>query len=74
MILGIEKVLCKTNLNADDQIVFKQWKFGFFIFYGTIVLLMGGFGTLVDRPGTSSSAAAPIHQTMASVDMIKRSH
>lgn len=71
MILGIDKLQRKTDLNTDDQIVYKQWKCGFFIFYGAIVLLMGGFATIADRPDMSSMAAAPIHQTTASADIIK---
>jgi hypothetical protein len=74
MTLGIDKLPRKTHLNTNDQIVFKQWKRGFFIFYGAIVLLGGGFAAIADLPGRSSGAAAPIHQTMASVDIIKHSH
>ncbi len=70
---GIDKLPRKTHSNTDDQIVFKQWKLGFFLFYGAIGLLMGGFWAIADRPGTSSSAAAPIHQTVASTDIIKHS-
>jgi hypothetical protein len=71
---GIDKLPRKTDLNTDEQIIYKQWKRRFFVFYSAIVLLMGGFAAIADRPGTSGSEAAPIHQTTASADILKHSH
>ena len=50
----------------EDQVAFRRWRLGFFIFYGAIALLLGGLATVVDRPGALVSAAAPANQTIAS--------
>jgi hypothetical protein len=57
---------------SEDQIVFKQWRLGFFIFYGAIASLLGGLAMVADRPGTFVSAAAPTNPTIASTDTMRR--
>lgn len=44
--------------NADDQIVFRKWRRGFFIFYGAVALLLGGVAVVADWPATINIAAA----------------
>jgi hypothetical protein len=58
----------------EDQLVFRQWKLGFFIFYGAIVLLLGGLAIIADRPGMFTSAAAPTSPAIASADTVRRPH
>src|ERR1700688_3429574 len=58
----------------EDQLVFRQWRVGFFIFYGATVLLLGGLAVVADRPGTFTSAAAPTNPAIASADTIRRPH
>ena len=44
---------------SEHQIIVKQWRLGFLIFYGAIASLLGGFALVADRPGTFISAATP---------------
>jgi hypothetical protein len=53
---------------SEDQIVFKQWMFGFFMFYGVIASLLGGLALVADSPGTFISAAVATNPTIASTD------
>jgi hypothetical protein len=53
--------------SPDDEIVFRRWRLGVFLFYGAIALLLvAGFGMFADRPGqrtlgaTAASNPAPI--------------
>jgi hypothetical protein len=57
---------------SEDQIVSKQWRLGFFIFYGAMASLLGGLAMVSDRPGTFISAAAPTNPTIASTDTMQR--
>jgi hypothetical protein len=59
---------------AEDQVIFRRWRMGFFIFYAATILLLGALGVVADRPDTSASAAASANSTMASADAIKRRH
>jgi hypothetical protein len=59
---------------GEDQIVFRRWRRGFFIFYGATVLLLGALAVIADRPGTSDSAATPSTAAIASADIFRRSH
>ena len=59
---------------SEHHIIFRQWKLGFLIFYGTIALLLGGFALVADRPGAFISAAAPINPTMASRNTMRRAN
>jgi hypothetical protein len=52
---------------SEDQIVFRQWRRGFLIFYGAIVLLVCGFAAAIaDRPTLVTNPA------IASADTITR--
>jgi hypothetical protein len=57
---------------SEHQIIFKQWRLGFLIFYGAIASLLGGFVLVADRPETFVSAAAPTNPTMASTNTMRR--
>jgi hypothetical protein len=59
---------------SEHQIIFKQWRLGFLIFYGAIVSLLGGFALVADRPGTLISAAAPTHPAMASTNTMRHAN
>jgi len=59
---------------SEHQIIFKQWRLGFLIFYGAIASLLGGFALVADRPGTFISAAAPTSPTMASTNTMRRAN
>jgi hypothetical protein len=57
----------------EDEIVFRRWRLGFFVFYGaTALLLVGGLAAIADRPGTITTAAAPAHPAIASTAAIRR--
>jgi hypothetical protein len=57
-----------------DQIVFRKWRRGFFMFYGAIALLLGAFAVVADRPGISDSAARQGTAAIASADTVTHSH
>jgi len=54
--------------NPEDQNVFRQWRFGFFVFYAALGLLLGGLAVIADRPGTSTTSAARLSTATASID------
>jgi hypothetical protein len=58
---------------GEEQIVFRRWRLGLFVFYGAAALLIGGLA-LVDRPRTLISAEAPANPAMASASDIRRPH
>jgi hypothetical protein len=60
--------------DSEHQIIFRQWRLGFLIFYGAIASLLGGFALLADPPGTFISAAAPTNPTMASTNTMRRAN
>jgi hypothetical protein len=74
MILEAEKMSDKRSFHSasEHQVIFKQWRLGFLIFYGAIASLLGGFAMVADRPGTFISAAAPTNPTVASTDTMRR--
>jgi hypothetical protein len=57
---------------GEDQIVFRRWRLGLFVFYGA-ALLIGGLA-VADRPRTLISAEAPANPAMASASDIRRPH
>jgi hypothetical protein len=57
---------------SEHQIIFRQWRLGFLIFYGAVASLLGGFALVADRPGTF--AAAPTNPTMASTNTMRRAN
>jgi hypothetical protein len=59
---------------GEDQIVFRQWRRGFFVFYGAVALLLGALAAIADRPGTSDGAATKGTAAIASADTITHSH
>jgi hypothetical protein len=59
---------------GEDQIVFRQWRRGFFVFYGAIALLLGALAVIADRPGISDSAATQGTAAIASADTVTHSH
>jgi hypothetical protein len=59
---------------SEHQIIFRQWRLGFLIFYGAMVSLLGGFALVADHPGTFLSAAAPTNPTMASTNTMRRAN
>jgi hypothetical protein len=59
---------------GEDQVVFRRWRRGFFMFYGAIALLLGTLAVIADRPGTSDSAATQRTAAMASADPVRHSH
>jgi hypothetical protein len=59
---------------SEHQIIFRQWRLGFLIFYGAIASLLGGFALVADRPGTFIGAAAPTSPTMASTNTMQRAN
>ena len=62
------------NGDSEHQIIFKQWRLGFLMFYGAMALLLGGFALVADRPATFISAAAPANPTMASTNIMRRAN
>ncbi|MEI9924541.1 MAG: hypothetical protein WDN50_14315 [Bradyrhizobium sp.] len=56
---------------SEHQMIFKQWRLGFLIFYGALASLLGGFALLADRPGTFVSTAAPTNPTMVSTNTMR---
>ncbi len=54
--------------SPEDQTVFRQWKFGFFVFYGAVALLLGGLAVIADRQGTITTAAARLNPPTAATD------
>jgi len=75
MILEIEKKSDTSSFHSgasEHQIIFKQWRLGFLIFYGAIASLLGGFALVADRTGMFISAAAPTSPTMASTNTMRR--
>jgi hypothetical protein len=67
----------KTNVRPgipEDQVAFRRWRLGFFIFYGAIASLLGGLAMVADRPGTFISAAAPTNPTLASTSPMRLSN
>jgi hypothetical protein len=59
---------------SEHQIIFKQWRLGFLIFYGAIASLLGGFALVADRSGMIVSAATPTNPTMASTNATRRAN
>ena len=59
---------------SEHQIIFRQWRLGFLIFYGAIASLPGGFALVADRPGTFINVAAPTSPTMASTNTMRRAN
>jgi hypothetical protein len=59
---------------SEHQIIFRQWRLGFLIFYGAIASLLGGFALVADRPGTLISAAVPTNPTMASTNTTRHAN
>ena len=46
--------------SPEDRIIFRHWRFAFFVFYSTVALLAGGLIVVADHPrGTITSAIAP---------------
>ena len=77
MILEIEKKSDTSSFHSgasEHQIIFKQWRLGFLIFYGAIASLLGGFALVADRPGTFISAAAPTNPTIASTNTMRHAN
>ena len=77
MIRETEKMSDMSSFDSgasEHQIIFKQWRLGFLIFYGAIVSLLGGFALVADRPGTLLGAAAPTNPTMASTNTMRRAN
>ncbi len=56
---------------SEHQVIFKQWRLGFLIFYGALASLLGGFALVADRPGTFVSTAAPTNPTMVSTNTMR---
>ncbi len=54
--------------SPEDQTVFRQWRFGFFVFYGAVALLLGGLAVIADRSGTITTAAARLNPPTAATD------
>jgi hypothetical protein len=51
----------------EDEIVFRRWRLGFFVFYGAMALLLvGGLAAIADRPGTITTAATAAYPAIAS--------
>jgi hypothetical protein len=59
---------------GEDQIVFRRWRRGFFVFYGAVALLLGVLAAIADRPGTSDRVATQSTAAIASADTITHSH
>jgi hypothetical protein len=59
---------------SEHQIIFKQWRLGFLVFYGVIASLLGGFALVADHPGTFISVAAPTNPTMASTNTMRHAN
>jgi hypothetical protein len=77
MIPETEKVSDLSSFDngaSEHQIVFRQWRLGFLIFYGAIASLLGGFTLAADRPGTFISEAARTNPTMASTNTMRRAN
>jgi hypothetical protein len=77
MILETEKKSDTSSFHSgasEHQIIFKQWRLGFLIFYGAIASLLGGFALVADRPGTFISAAAPTNPTIASTNTMRHAN
>jgi len=54
----------------EDQIAFRRWRLGFFVFYGALFSLLVTFAVVADRRETSISAAAqmnPATDTLSSL-------
>ncbi len=48
--------------HAQDQTVFRQWRFGFFVFYGAVALLLFcGLAVMADWPRTITTAAVGLN-------------
>jgi hypothetical protein len=58
----------------EDQAVFRQWRRGFFIFYGATILLLGGVGFIADRTGAHTRVTAQANPAIASADTIRHPH
>ena len=41
---------------SEHQIIFRQWRLGFLIFYGAIASLLGGFALVADQGRRSKSS------------------
>jgi hypothetical protein len=77
MIPETEKMLDMNGFDSgasEHQIIFRQWRLGFLIFYGAIASLLGGFALVADRPGTFISAAVPTNPAMASTNTMRRAN
>ena len=77
MILETEKKSDTSSFHSgasEHQIIFKQWRLGFLIFYGAIASLLGGFALVADRPGTFISVAAPTNPTIASTNTMRHAN
>jgi hypothetical protein len=77
MIPETKKTSAKKGFDSEaseHQIIFRQWRLGFLIFYGAIASLLGGFALVADRPGTFISAAAQTSPTMASTNTTLRAN
>jgi hypothetical protein len=59
---------------GDDQIVFRRWRLGFFVFYSAMALLLGALAVIADRPGTSDRTATTSTAAIASAETITHSH
>jgi hypothetical protein len=59
---------------SEHQIIFRQWRLRFLIFYAAVASLLGGFALVADRPGTFISAAAPTNPTIASTNTMRRAN
>jgi hypothetical protein len=55
----------------EDQVAFRRWRFGFFIFYGAIISLLVGFATVADRTRTLISTATQTNPATISADFIR---
>jgi hypothetical protein len=58
----------------EDEISFKRWRLGFFIFYGATALLLVGLGVAADRSATLAGAAVPTRPAIVSADATRHLH
>jgi hypothetical protein len=58
--------------SREDEISFRRWRLGFFVFYAVLALMLGGIAVVTtDRSATFASAGTPTNPAIASADSRK---
>jgi hypothetical protein len=61
--------------SSEDEFAFRRWRLRFFVFYGAIVLLLGGLAAFADRATrTLTAAATPTNAATISADTARHPH